>query len=494
MESKRALPNIIIFYVDDLGYGDLGCYGAKGVKTPNIDKLAGNGIRFTDAHSTAATCTPSRYSLLTGRYAFRNNASILPGDAPLLIQPGSYTLPAMLKKAGYTTGVVGKWHLGLGNGKIDWNSAVKPGPLEIGFDYSFLLPSTGDRVPSVYLENHHVVNLSEKDQPIQVDYEMKLSGYPNGVDNPEVLRMKADEQHSNTIVNGVSRIGYMKGGESALWVDEDFPQVLSSRAIDFIKKADKAPFFLYFSFHDIHVPRLPHPDFKGKSSMGPRGDVIVQMDWVTGKILKELETLGVDDNTLVVFTSDNGPVLDDGYDDQANELLGNHLPAGPLRGGKYSAYEAGTRVPMIVYWPGKTTQGTSNALMSQVDLYSSLAHLTGYTMKNDEAIDSENVLPALLNHRAEAREIVLEESYTQSLRKGKWKYIQPVGLANKLPNFMKNKGVEGGFEYYPQLFNLENDPGEQNNVAEEKPDLVREMKAEIEKIRSKTERDPTIGK
>lgn len=488
-EEKKQLPNIIIFYVDDLGYGDLGCYGAKGVATPNIDTLANKGIRFTDAHSTAATCTPSRYSLLTGRYAFRNNAAILPGDAPLLIKPGSYTLPTMLKKAGYRTGVVGKWHLGLGNGKIDWNGAVKPGPLEIGFDYSFLLPSTGDRVPSVYLENHHVVNLSDKDEPLQVDYEMKLSGYPNGLDHPEKLRQKADKQHSNTIVNGISRIGYMKGGESALWVDEDFPEVLTGKATAFIAEAKDDPFFLYFSFHDIHVPRLPNKKFKGKSTMGPRGDVIAQMDWITGEVMNQLKKLDVEENTLIIFTSDNGPVLHDGYEDQASELLGDHLPAGPLRGGKYSAYEAGTRVPMIVYWPGKTTRGISNALISQVDFYASFAALAEQSLQNDEAIDSKNMMSTLLDHQSQGSEMLLEESYTTSIRQGNWKYIEPFNSEKKLPNFMKDKGVEGGFEYFPQLFNLEGDIHEQNNLADKNPDLVKTLQAEIERIRRRTSRN-----
>lgn len=482
-------PNIIVFYVDDLGYGDLGCYGAQGVATPNVDNLASKGIRFTDAHSTASTCTPSRYSLLSGRYAFRNNAAILPGDAPLLIEPGTYTLPAMLKKAGYQTGVVGKWHLGLGRGEIDWNSSVKPGPLEIGFDYSFLLPATGDRVPTVYLENHEVLNLATTDQPIVVDYQKKLSGYPNGLDNPERLRQKADPQHSNTIVNGISRIGYMQGGESALWKDEDFPTILTQKAINFMANAQQNPFFLYFAFHDIHVPRLPNAPFVGKSTMGPRGDVIAQMDWVTGEVIQYLEKAGIADNTLIIFTSDNGPVLDDGYADQAEELLGKHRPAGPFRGGKYSAYEAGTRVPMIVYWPGKTSQGVSKTPISQIDLYASFAALTGQDLAEDEAIDSENNLAALLNHRKPGSKFLLEESYTTQIRQGKWKYIEPFSAAKKIPTFMNNKGVEGGFEFFPQLFDLDADTAEQNNLAEKQPEKVKLLQAEIERIRSKTKRE-----
>ncbi len=490
--SEKRLPNIIIFYVDDLGYGDVGCYGARGVETPNVDALAEQGILFTDAYSTAATCTPSRYSLLTGRYAFRNNAAILPGDAPLLIRPGTPTLASMLKKAGYKTGVVGKWHLGLGDGNIDWNGEVKPGPLEIGFDYSFLLPATGDRVPTVYVENHRVVNLTPQDSPIRVSYNEKLDGYPNGLDHPELLRQKADPQHSNTIVNGVSRIGYMQGGESALWVDEEFPDVFTGKAKAFMASAKDEPFFLFFSFHDIHVPRLPNKRFEGKSSMGPRGDAIVQMDWITGEVLNELKKLGIEDNTLVIFTSDNGPVLDDGYEDGAVEMLGDHRPAGPLRGGKYSAYEAGTRVPTIVRWPGVATPGKSDALVSQVDFYASLAALTGYELAPDEAIDSRDILDALLDPQKEGSEFILEESFTMSIRRGHWKYIEPFSKEKQLPTWMARKGVEGGFQFYPQLFNLETDLGEQVNVAEENPEIVQSLQAEIERIRAMKTRNTAM--
>ncbi len=486
-DAQLIKPNIILFYIDDLGYGDVGYNGAVGVQTPAIDRLAKGGIAFTDAHSTSATCTPSRYSVLTGQHAFRNNAAILQGDAPLLIQPGSYTLPAMLRKAGYRTGVVGKWHLGLGNGSIDWNADVKPGPLEIGFDYSFLLPATGDRVPTVYLENHRVLNASPND-PIVVDYEMKLEGYPNGLDHPEQLRQQADKQHSNTIVNGISRIGYMKGGEAALWVDEDFPEVLTGKVRDFLNVESDKPFFLFFSYHDIHVPRLPHPRFQGKSTMGPRGDAIAQMDWMTGEVIKELEKRGLAKNTLVIFTSDNGPVLNDGYEDQAEELLGTHRPAGVFRGGKYSAYEAGTRVPTLVYWPGKIKPGISNALVSQVDIYASLAALVGQRLADDEAIDSQNLLSTFTDYTQPGRTFLLEESYTTSLRKGNWKYIEPFPKGKRLPDFMKDKGVEGGFQHYAQLFNLTDDPGEQRNLSEKNPEMVRQLQNEIEHIRTLTKR------
>ncbi|MBT7583407.1 MAG: sulfatase-like hydrolase/transferase, partial [Kordiimonadaceae bacterium] len=324
-------PNIIILYVDDLGYGDIGVNGATAVQTPNIDRLAAGGLNFTDAHSTAATCTPSRYALLTGEHGFRSNLDIVDGDASALIRPGKPTLPSMLKKAGYSTAVIGKWHLGLGDGVVDWNKEVKPGPREIGFDYSFLMPSTGDRVPSVYLENHTIIGLDPND-PIAVSYGEKVGSRPTGRERPDLLRYQADDQHSDTIINGVSRIGTMAGGEAALWLDEEFVDIFTGKARDFIRGNKDDPFFLFYSFHDIHVPRLPNPRFIGKTDMGPRGDAIAQMDWVVGEITAELEMLGLAENTLILFTSDNGPVLNDGYSDQAVERLGNHKPAGIYKG------------------------------------------------------------------------------------------------------------------------------------------------------------------
>ena len=450
------------------------------MQTPNVDRLAENGIKFTDAHSSAATCTPSRYSLLTGQYAFRNNAAILPGDAPLLIRPDTPTLPSMLKKEGYKTAVIWKWHLGLGNGSINWNTEVKPGPLEIGFDYSFLLPATGDRVPTVYLENHNVVNINPNDS-LLISYKNPIGDNPTGISNPELLRQKADKQHSNAIVNGISRIGYQDGGDEAMWVDEEFPDVFTNKAKEFINNNKDNPFFLFFSFHDIHVPRLPNKRFQGKSTMGPRGDAIAQMDWMTGTIIEELERLGLDKNTLVIFTSDNGPVLDDGYKDEAEEKLGDHKPSGPFRGGKYSAFESGTRVPMITYWPETIKPGESDALISQTDYYASFASLLNISLDKKEAVDSQNVLNALLNYNSDARQVMLEESLTLSLRYRNWKYIMP--FRNKpIPNWFSNKKIETGFDKTPQLYNLNVDINEQLNVASKNKDLTDMMQSKIDSI------------
>jgi len=347
--AKR--PNVVLIYADDLGYGDISCYGATKVKTPNVDQLASRGLRFTNAYATSATCTPSRFSLLTGEYAWRQKGTgIAPGNASLIIRPDRSTLPKVFQAAGYRTGAVGKWHLGLGGPEgPDWNGDVKPGPLELGFTYSYIMAATGDRVPCVYVENHRVVNLDPTD-PIRVDYNHKIGDWPTGQENPELLKMKHSHGHDMTIVNGVGRIGWMTGGKAALWKDEDMADVFTRQAVQFIENSHKnaQPFFLYFATHNIHVPRVPHPRFVGKSGLGPRGDAILEFDWQVGEVLKTLDRLGLTNNTLVLLSSDNGPVVDDGYQDEAVEKLNGHKPAGALRGGKYSAFEAGTRVPLLV--------------------------------------------------------------------------------------------------------------------------------------------------
>jgi len=481
-KKQTSKPNIVVIYVDDLGYGDLSSYGATDVKTPNVDKLATGGVKFTDAHSSSATCTPSRYSLLTGRYAFRKKASVLPGDAPLLISTERETLPKMLQKNGYKTAVVGKWHLGLGDGNVDWNAKVTPGPLEIGFDYSYLIPSTGDRVPSVMLENYHVVGLDPED-PIKISYKKKIGNDPTGNEFPHLERYGSDDFHGKTIVNGVARIGYMTGGNSARFRDETVPYKMLNKARKFIDENTTSPFFLYFSFHDIHVPRLPDTRFQGATKMGVRGDAIVQMDYITGELTKHIEKRGLKENTIIVFSSDNGPVLDDGYADKAVELLGNHKPGGPYRGNKYSAYEAGTRVPTIVYWPGTISPKTSDALVTQTDLYASVAELIGHNLAETEAPDSFAMWKTFTGESNKGREFLLEESVTLSLRYGNYKYIHPT--KKKAKWIKEEKNIESGTSIEPQLYDLSIDIQERANIANKKKKLTKKLKEEVERIQNK---------
>jgi arylsulfatase A-like enzyme len=467
-------PNIVLILADDLGFGDTGCYGATKIPTPNIDRLGQQGLRFTDAHATSATCTPSRYALLTGQYPWRKkNTGILPGNAALIIDPNHATLPSILQKAGYHCGVVGKWHLGLGGpGGPDWNGEIKPGPLEIGFDYAFLQPATGDRVPCVYVENHRVFGLDPND-PIQVSYGKPIGDEPTGKAHPELLKMKFSQGHNDTIVDGISRIGFMTGGHAARWKDQDKAGVLTGKAVDFIERNKSQPFFLYFATHDPHVPRVPHPRFVGRSGCGVRGDVIVEFDWCVGQVLSTLEKLNLTSNTLVILSSDNGPVIDDGYDDRAEEDLQGHRPAGPLRGGKYFVYEGGTRVPFIVRWPGRVQPGVSDALVCLVDLTASFAALTGQTIPAGDAPDSVNVLPALLGESKTARAKLVEHDGGQmfGFRDGLWKWIQPS------PRQPKRYSPTGS------LYDLAHDLGETNNLQTAEPDTSRKLSGELEEAR-----------
>jgi arylsulfatase A-like enzyme len=474
-------PNIVLIYADDLGYGDVSAYGAKALTTPNIDRLAREGLRFTDAHSPAATCTPSRYALLTGEYAFRKpGTGVLPGNAALVIEPGRATLPSVLRTAGYATGVVGKWHLGLGpKGGPDWNAEIRPSPNDIGFDSSFIMAATGDRVPTVYIENRRVVGLDPAD-PITVSYDAPVGNGPTGKDHPELLTtQRPSHGHDQTIVNGVSRIGFMTGGKAALWKDEDMSDVFTRKAVAFLEQNRSRPFFLFFATHEPHVPRVPHPRFAGKTPLGPRGDAIAQLDWSVGEVLQTLDRLGLTRNTIVIFSSDNGPVIDDGYQDQAVEKLGNHRPAGPLRGGKYSHFEAGTRVPFIVRWPDRVKPGVSDALVGQVDLLASFAAFTKQPLKPGDAPDSVDTMAVFLGQSSNGRTELVEQAGGQALRQGKWKYIGPSNRAK----MNANTNTELGNDTVPQLYDLSTDIGERRNLAESQPAKVKDMEARLAKIR-----------
>jgi len=471
-------PNVIVIMVDDLGYGDVGCYGATAVATPHIDRLAAEGIRFTNGYAPAATCTPTRFAFLTGTYAWRQEGTgIAPPNATALIQPGTVTLPSIMQQAGYATGIIGKWHLGLGEPPApDWNGELKPGPLEIGFDYCFLMPTTGDRVPCVYVENHRVVDLDPND-PITVTNQ-NPDDQPTGKTHRNILRMDWSHGHNSSIINGISRIGFMTGGHVARWRDEDMADVFTKKAVDFIEGHAENPFFLFFSTHDIHVPRMPHERFQGRTELGFRGDAIVETDWCVGQILNTLDRLELTESTLVIFCSDNGPVLDDGYQDGAIEKLGDHKQAGPFRGGKYSIYEGGTRTPFITRWPGTIAPGISDEIVCVIDIAASMAALVGLELTGDACPDSFELLPALLGEPgAKGRDHLVEQGRGLALRVGDWKLLHH---PDDMP--VKSLTYEKGPVQF-ELFNLAQDPAETTNLIDQYPDRVEQMKIRLEEIR-----------
>ncbi|NND96010.1 MAG: arylsulfatase [Pirellulaceae bacterium] len=478
-------PNVIVIMADDLGYGDISCYGATELSTPHIDQLAENGLRFTQGYCSASTCTPTRFSFLTGMYAFRQpGAGIAPPNATSLIKPGTETIASLLQSAGYKTGVVGKWHLGIGEGDApDWNGLLKPGPLEIGFDYCYLLPTTNDRVPSVYVENHRVVNL-DPDDPLWVGKKKPSDDHPTGQD-PEVrskLKMDWSHGHNQTVHNGIGRIGFYTGGQKARWRDEDLADAWVSKSIEWIDKNKDEPFFLFFASHDLHVPRMPHERFQGKTKLGYRGDAIVQLDWCVGELTAALQRMELTEKTLIVFCSDNGPVLDDGYQDGAITKLGTHKPSGIYRGGKYSIYEGGTRTPFITTWPGTIKPGTSDKIVCTVDLAASMASLVGQELPESACVDSFDVLEALLGKPdAEGRDHLLQQPNkgpTLALRVGDWKVLS---YENDKPK--KHLTYEKGPGQF-ELYNLADDPSEENNLADEMPEKLEEMLAKLEKIKT----------
>lgn len=470
--ERSDAPNIIFILADDVGYGDFGCYGATKIKTPHVDRLAQQGIRFTDAHSPSAMCTPTRYAFMTGRYAWRQQAgsSVLSGIAPLCIAPGSHTVPSVLKQAGYATGVVGKWHLGLGERETDYNHQIKPGPLEVGFDYAFILPATGDRVPCVYVENHDVVGYDPAD-PIRLDYRV-----PRG--DPE------------SFVRGIARIGGMKGGEAALWSDSDMADTFAKKATEFIERHKDAPFLLYFATHDAHVPRVPHERFRGSSGAGVRGDVIQEFDATVGSILATLERLKLVDNTLVIVTSDNGGTLDSNGPDTVHagtkETNNGHLHNGVLHGNKGNIFEGGHRVPFVARWPARIKAGTtSDQLICHVDMLATFATATHQSLADEAGPDSFNVLPALLGvaDKPVRDHLVNHTAGTNgglALRQGPWKYSAPYyagGRQRTFPDGKKSALIPA------QLYNLDDDLAEKKNLAAVYPEKVKELAAKLEKIR-----------
>jgi arylsulfatase A-like enzyme len=420
---------------------------------------------------------------------------VLAGDARLILRPGRPTIASCLAKLGYSTAVVGKWHLGLGSGNLNWNQPINPCPNDIGFHYSFIMAATGDRVPCVYVEDGKVLGLDPKD-PIEVSYKQPYPGDPDLQKDDERAKLKMDWTHGHNmaLVNGVGRIGWMKGGKAAVWNDQTMGDVFAERACAFIERSKDTPFFLYYASHENHVPRLPNPRFAGKTPLGPRGDAVVAFDEQVGRILDALEKNGLTESTLVIFSSDNGPVLDDGYRDQSVELnnAANHQPAGPFRGGKYSILEGGTRVGLIAQWPGRVPEGrVSEALISQVDFAATFIRAAGGDPSDFTAMDGRDMVPALQGGHGRDFLISSTQGGLLSIRDHRWKFIPGSGK----PGNVKSQAVIAGSQEdaardakeqaLDRLFDLIADPGERSNVAALNPDVVQRLKASLEEEKAK---------
>jgi len=482
-QNSSEKPNVILIYTDDVGYGDLSCYGATKVHTPNIDKLAAQGKMFIDAHSASAVSTPSRYCLMTGEYAFRKNifAPVFDGTH-MLINPDMLTIADVMKNAGYATALIGKWHLGFGIGKPDWNGNLSPGPLEVGFDYFFGIPTVSSHPPFFYVENHGVYGLDPAD--------------------PVVYGVRAETKEFQEKFD-INRMGGAKAAH-ALYDDEKHATNLTERAMNWIKAKKENPFFLVFSTPHIHHPFTFDARFKGTSQAGRYGDFIHELDWMVGEIMHLLHELELEENTLVIFTSDNGGMLNQGGQDAWS--LGHHMN-GELLGFKFDAWEGGHRVPFIARWPGKIKAGSkSSVLISNVDMLATLAALTGYELKEGEGPDSYNILPALLtDSKKQIRDhlvIAPNREPNMALRNGDWIYISAQGgggfaatnwgdhglggpPALKFTH-EKNSDIEDG-KIKPdapdaQLYNLKEDFRQSTNVIRENQeiaDMMKEMLASI---------------
>jgi arylsulfatase A-like enzyme len=452
-EPSPAKPNIIVILADDVGIGDAGCYGATKIKTPNIDRLAAEGQRFENSHASAAVCTPTRYSLLTGQYSWRRDAvgvnrGVANGNSPLLIPTDMKTAPGLLQQAGYRTAAIGKWHLGFGTTKPDYNGELRPGPLEIGFDEYFGIPATNDRIPTVFVRDHRVVDLDPAD-PIQVSYD----------------KAEAEREGLSSWAAGRQRIGWGKGGKSAWWNDADIAETHTAEAIKFIERNKDKRFFLYFAPHDVHAPKIPQTRFAGVSGLGERLDMLLGLDDAIGQILRTLDRLGLAKDTLVIYSSDNGAYVNDEQ---------GHRPTGPFRGIKSTSWEGGTRVPFIVRWPARIQPGVLEDLVSTIDIPATIVAAAEINPPENSLPDSVNLLPAMLGEMdAPKRDNLILQcgSGHLSLRSGPWKFIPDLALADGWKSVKKDPSAPAR----PGLFNLSQDPGETKN-------LVKEFPAEAERM------------
>ena len=470
--SAESPKNIVLILADDLGYGDLSAYGATAYETLNIDRLAKEGRLFTDAHSPHPVCTPTRYGLMTGRYSWRTwaGSANVWSDDPLLIEERRYTLPMLLKEAGYKTAIIGKWHLGYGRpdgenwteAGVDYNGKIAPGPLEVGFDYYFGIPHVGQQ-PHVIIENHRIVGLTSESP----------------------LKLHRDERWLAK-TSYLERYGYpprhhFTGGKGALYDHRDLAIRLTERAEGWIKEQADNPFFLYFAHRNTHGPIIPNERFRGKSGIGAYGDFVLELDWSVGRILDTLDEHGLAEDTLVLFSSDNGAVV---------RGLPGHRVNGRLRGQKTEAYEGGQRVPLLARWPGQIKPSSrSEALVALTDMLATFSELLGKSLPEGAGPDSFSFLGALLDRKqaSSVRTSLVHNSYRGGfgIREGDWKLLMFQGGGGR--------PVGGGgwnpFDYdrtipYGQLYNLRDDLGEKHNLYADEPERAAAMVELLRKIRS----------
>jgi arylsulfatase A-like enzyme len=481
-------PNIVLIYADDLGYGDVGCYGATKVKTPHIDRLAREGRRFTDAHSTSAACTPSRYALMTGEYPFRvDSFGPIFSRAGLIIAPAKTTLASLLQRQGYATACFGKWHLGFGHPAPDWNGELKPGPLELGFDTFFGLPTVSSHAPFVFVEDHRVLGLDPADPLV-------FGGEPDTPRYPEKIL-------THQVMSGAK-------AAHALYRDEELGTLLTKKAVTWIRTHQARPFFLYFPTPQIHHPFTPHPRFQGTSACGRYGDFIHELDWMVGEVLATLDELKLTENTLVIFTSDNGGMLNEGGQEA---WRAGHRANGALLGYKFGAWEGGHRVPFIVRWPGRVPAGSvSDQLIANLDLLATFAAITGRPLAAGEGVDSFNVLPAFTGTppRPLREHLVLQPVARKNIaiRSGPWVYLSSQGDGG----FSGIRGGPGSVAFSQrsnsditpdgkirpdappdQLYHLADDPSQTKNVVREHPAVAARLIALLQEHRTQPRTAPT---
>jgi len=481
---RAGRVNVVLINADDVGYGDVGCYGATKIATPNIDRLAEQGRRFTDAHSASAVCTPSRYALLTGQYPFRKKL-FRPVflRSPCVIDAKRLTIGRLMQRAGYATACIGKWHLGISDKRpTDWNKPLKPGPLEFGFDYYFGIPVVSSHPPFVYVENHGVVGYDPKD--------------------PFVYGKRAETRLFREKF-GINAIGGAKAAH-ARYDDELVGTTLTKKAVGWIDEHKDGPFFLYLATTNIHHPFTPAKRFKGTSGCGMYGDFMQELDWIVGQVLAALERNKLVDNTLVIFTSDNGGMLNMGGQEA---WRAGHRLNGDLLGFKFDAWEGGHRIPFIARWPGHIPAGTtSDQLICNVDMLATLAAVTDQELADEDGPDSFNVLPALTGtpDKPIRDHLVIGPVSAKhlALRKDNWVYIGAQGgggftgkkigahtlggpAAQKLTHLV-NSDIKDG-KLLPdappaQLYDLASDVSEHTNLYRERPEIAAKLRDLLDRI------------